>query len=465
MLTYDTGFFDFTEGLKVGSGIILQTGHESNLFTAKALRFTWTGINFVNASSGSSATSINRGVGFASSATSRACVSSFSAHNSASADTGSAWSNTSCVTVISGSGTLWGQVDVSGIEKGKVTLIVDRALPASLNYRVLWEAWGGSDITNVTIGAIAEPAAIGQQTYVASGFEPRILTASNSLLTDQCIMFAGVQSVSNTDTVEQQDSGLCMGFLTNPTTWNNLDFVYQNNGLVLCINSDDGSATMDTDAHLSNDGDCLAMITIGGGAINARASGMFHTDNNFRLNWLARATTNRRSIYMAIKGGIWQGRMASINSTTLNSVSTLGPDIFATYRGASFFGVENATVSAGATHTNDQLGYGVCRIGLGNTNYTNSDLGLYEASIGCVDTDGLATSRCEAHYIQGASLSYTNGTNATIASQYQVMKIGEGGLKLKTTAASGSSTIEGIGILVFGDSAPRATSFGHPFIV
>lgn len=461
MLAYDTGFISFDQNRAVGEGIEFTTGPTDNLFTAKALRFTWTGIDEGFGSSSSSAATINRGVGFASSPTSRACVSSFSANNSTDSDCASAWSNTSCITIISGSGTLWGQVDVSGIQHGKVTLIVDRALPPSTYYRVMWEAWGGSDITDVTIGAIAEPSAVGVQTYNASGFEPRVPANHRVFLADQCVMFAGVQTVNATDSPAQQDSGLYIGYLTNPQLGTT---AYTTHNLVLCGNSDDASASMDTDGYVS-DTECVSMVVIAGGNINARASGIFDGNNNFKLNWIARATTNRRSIYMAIKGGFWQSLNTVIEGQTLNSLSTAINTRGVSIRGASFFGAKRAKAGTlGTTSVDDIIGYGVMRLGRGSLDNTNIDLGLYEASIGCIDDNGLAVSRCEAHYTKGSCLSYTNGTDATINATYSVSTASIENIQLQTTAAGGV-TNEFIGILLFGDFPPKTTSLGHPFVV
>jgi len=312
-------------------------------FIPKAIRFYWVGLQSNSPTNlNSEAVNERRGVGFASSTTSRACVGTSSIDNSAAADCGSIWSNTQCViTVDALTGAKDGALDISSIDTDGFTLIVDDVTPA--NITVFWEAWGGDDIRNVTIGEIAEPAATGIQTYTATGFQ----VSASQAYQDQCVMFAGVQAVSATDVGEQQDSGLHVGFLTRNATDNNI---------TVCGNSDDASATMDTDGY-NFTGDCISMIVIAGGNPNARASLSSWNNNTFQLNWSLRTTTNRRSIYMAIKGGYWQAGSITIAGNTLNSTATISGVPF-NIKGVSLIGAMKTISTAGTSTVQDRIGFG-----------------------------------------------------------------------------------------------------------
>ncbi len=289
-------------------------------FTPKALRFYWVGLQS-NSPTNANSQTVNqrRGVGFASSTTSRASVGTTSLNASGNADCGSIFTTTACVVTVSAAGVLDGLLDINSIDADGFTLIVDDVTPQ--NITVFWEAWGGDEIRNVTIGSIAEPAAIGDQNYTATGF---VTTPASR---DQCIMFAGVQSVNASGTGQAQDSGLSVGFATSTSTTNQI---------VIIGNSDDASGTMDTDGY-NYTGQCLSMIVIAGGNPNARATLTAFGTDIFTLNWGARATTNRRNIYMAIKGGEWTAGSTTIAGNTLNSTTTVGNFPF-NIRGVSLIG-------------------------------------------------------------------------------------------------------------------------------
>lgn len=403
-------------------------------FTPKAIRFYWVGLQSNSPTNADSqAVAERRGVGFAQSTTSRACVGTFSADNSGNADCGSIWSNTACVITVAGTGTVDGLLDISSIDADGFTLIVDDVAPA--NITVYWEAWGGPEISNVTIGAIAEPAATGTQNYTATGF---VTTPATK---DQCVMFAGVQTVNASGTGQAQDSGLHAGFATGTATANNI---------TLCGNSDDGSATMDTWGY-NYTGDCLSMalIATATGTVNARATlSAFGTDQ-FTLNWLARATTNRRSIYMAIKGGEWHAGSTTIAGNTLNSTTTIGENPF-NLRGISLVGAMKTISTTGTMTLNDRLGFGS---------------GLSPASrnsAGVLDENGTANSEIDLSIYYNQVLVYPSNAGA-LQTAYDISNLSANSLTLITDTAGGVAN-EWVGYLIFGDRKPRTVSIGHPFI-
>jgi hypothetical protein len=402
-------------------------------FRPKALRFYWVGLQSNSPTAANSqAVAERRGVGFASSITSRASTGTFSADASGNADCGSIFTTTACVITVDGNGAVDGLLDINSIDTDGFTLIVDDVAPA--NITVFWEAWGGDEITNVTIGSIAEPGAAGNQNYTATGF-----VASPGSSQDQCIMFAGVQSVNASGVGQIQDSGLCVGFATSTATANQV---------VVIGNSDDGSATMDTDGY-NFTGQCLSMIVIAGGNPNARATlNAFGTDI-FTLNWGARATTNRRNIYMAIKGGQWQAGSVTIAGNTLNSTTTLGTLPF-NIKGISLIGAMKPISTANTATAQDRIGFGS---GLSTTSRNSAAV---------LDEDATADSEIDLSINYTQVLVYPSVTG-TLQTAYDINRIGANEIQLITDTAGGVAN-EWIGYLAFGDKKVTAGTIGHPFI-
>lgn len=458
MLYFDAGNFDFTALSALNDTITINTYYgggggleDPRPFEPKAIRFVWmspTEQNIPPFSSPYFATNENmyRGIGFASSDTNRACVTTYSGDAQATTDTGSAWSNTSCIMIIDGAGNIIGKLDISSINSDGFTLIVDQAITNGRDYSIFWEAWGGSDITNVNIGAIAEPAANGNQSYAASGF------IASPPKKDQCVMLAGVQTVNATDVVHQQDSGLYIGFASSTSTANNI---------VLVGNSDDASGTTDTDGY-NYTGECLAHIIVGGGATNARATLSAYGTDTFTLNWLGRGLTNRRSIYMAIKGGQWQAGSVTIAGNVANSTTTISGLPYM-IRGGLFIGSETIASNANTSRTEDKMSIGRFKTAgsdislsvpfLQSASFIHDRNNLADSDIVTGRTNGLMEGRFVLFYGNG-----TTGTETT----YQVNQVGANYVQISGALAGGVAN-EWIGYLVFGDNS-RLISAGHPFI-
>jgi hypothetical protein len=305
-------------------------------FQPKAIRFNFGGYQSAS-TGGSSTTHINRGVGFAASTSSRRCVVSYSEDGAGSAVCSGVEYN-DCIAARISNTTLDGKLDLNSITSDGFTLIVDDQLSIA-GLSIFWEAWGGDDITNVTVGDIAEPAATGTQDYTATGFTS---TDDDS----QVVMLAGVQATSAIGTAQGTDSGFFIGYTSGTATAENI---------ATTGNSDDGSATIDTDSWAGT-GTCVAHIPIAGGTPNSATAilSAFGTDL-FTLNWTVRTTTNRRSIYMAIKGGNWR-----VGATTIaNAASST-----ATISGLPFgpigvlFAQHSAQTSGTGTWTGDHINWG-----------------------------------------------------------------------------------------------------------
>lgn len=291
-------------------------------FQPKALRFFTQGLG--SATDTSSTTAHQRSsVGFATGTSARRCVGVQDQDAAGSATCTSGYRDDCVAMTLTSTPAADGLLDLNSITSDGFTCIVDDATPVNLT--VFWEAWGGSDITVQAVGDIAEPAATGNVDYTVTGF----VAASND---DQIVMFAGVQSTGTSPAAERNDSGLCVGYAGGTGLGN----------VVLIANSDDGSATMDTDTYQQT-GECLAMATIAGGGPSARAALTQFGTNNFRLNWLARATTNRRSIFLAIKGGRWAVGASTIDCTTNGATATVSGLAFAPV-GMSLLTSSNTTV-------------------------------------------------------------------------------------------------------------------------
>ena len=402
-------------------------------FTPKAIRFYWVGLSSASPTNGvSGAVNERRGVGFAVSAASRRCVGTFAEdnNNAASNDGSVAADNSVCITV-DGAGTVDGRLDISSFDADGFTLIVDDVTPA--NITVFYEAWGGQDITAAVVGDIAEPAATGTQNYTVSGF------TSDGL--HQCVMFAGVQSVNALNTGQGQDSGLCVGFATSTSTTNNV---------VVVGNADDNSNNGDTDGYCIQ-GECLAQIVIAGGNPNARAVLSAWGTDLFTLNWTARGTTNRRNIFLAIKGGSWTASSYTIEGNTINSTTTVSELPFF-LRGISLIGRMTAQSTAGTATAQDRIGFGS---GLSTTSRN---------SAGIIDANNADPSEIGTIVQYSSVLSFPTSAGA-VTTTYDINAFNLNGFQIIVDTAGGVAS-EFHGYLAFGDTMyPRIQSIGHPFII
>lgn len=397
-------------------------------FQPKALRFTWFGIQSATDAVSTSA-NLQRGVGFASGTASRRCVGSFSQDTAATSNCGTVARNDAVVCTTDGAGGSDGEVDLNAINSDGFQLIVDDALPQNLT--IFWEAWGGSDISDVTVGDISEPAATGDQDYTATGFVAGA--------TDQVVMLAGVQSVAAVNTAEAGDSGFYVSYVTGTGTGQ----------VVISGNSDDASATMDTDGYAIS-GECVAMIPRAGGAtVQARASFTQFGTDNFRLNWASRGETGRKSVYMAIKGGGWQVGETTINVQTVNNTTTVSGIAFAP-KGISLISRGPAEDTSNVSDQQDRFSWGC-----GSS--TSSRRGMTSW-----DLNATASSTCEI----GLAIEYDSvlpflENTFVITSLLDINAMNSDGFQLIVDDADATgATDRWIGYLAFGD-APAVTP-GRP---
>lgn len=403
-------------------------------FTPKALRFYWVGLRGTSPTNAvSGAVNERRGVGFAVSPTSRRCVGTSSIDNDGGgSQCGSVASNDCVVVTVSTAGTVDGRLDISSFDANGFTLIVDDVTPANIS--VFYEAWGGTDISVAAVGDIAEPAATGTQNYTVNGF-----TDDG---TGQVIMLAGVQSVNALNTGQGQDSGMFVGFASSTLSTNNV---------VVAGNSDNGSDATDTDGYCQQ-GECLAQIVIAGGtAVNARAALSAWGTNQFTLNWTARATTNRRSIFLAIKGGRWRASSYTIAGNTLSSTTTVS-DLPFYLKGISLIGRMTAQDTAGTATTQDRIGFG-SGISTGSRN-----------SAGILDANNQDPTQIGTIVQYNSVLSFPTGAGAVQAT-YDINAFSLNSFQIIVDTAGGVAS-EFQGYLAFGSQPLVSTmSIGHPFIM
>ena len=350
-------------------------------FQPKALRFYCVGIQ--SAGELSSTTAHCRvSVGFAVDTSNRRSVAIFSQDALATgSNTGACASNDCVIHTTDGAGARDGLLDLNSITSDGFTAIVDDAAPVDIT--VFWEAWGGADIVAAVVGDIAEPAAAGFVDYTATGM-------TNAAL-DQVLFLAGVQSVSALNTAESQDSGLCVGFAGGDL----------NNNEVIVANSDDASATTDCDG-LSYAFECLGQVVVAGGQLNARARFNSWITDGFRLEWLERGLTNRRNIFMAIKGGGWRVGDQNINAN--------GTGQRAAISGLPFVPKGICTMSTGQAFTAQDATTTRAKIGFGTASSGSSRRGMAYIDVNGVTTSDIGTLITYVNFFAG----YDAGTSASI---------------------------------------------------
>jgi hypothetical protein len=305
-------------------------------FQPKALRFTWVGIQSAT-DANSAAVSAHRGVGFAVSATQRRSCGTSSVDASAASNCGSVASNDCIACTTDSNGARNGLLDLNSITSDGFVLIVNDAAPANLS--VSWEAWGGTDITVASVGDIAEPAATGNQDYTVTGFV--------AAATDQVVLLAGVRSIAALNTAEAGVSNLYAGCASSGSAGNNI---------VLSGAAADASATMVTRGYgLTNE--CLFTMDSAATTVSSRATMTQFGTNNFRLNWLNVGRTNRRSIFLAIKGGAWAAGGYTIDASTLNATATVSGLSFAP-NGVSLLGRGDIQNTSPSLRTDDRMAFG-----------------------------------------------------------------------------------------------------------
>lgn len=388
-------------------------------FQPKALRFYWVGLQSA-ADAVSEAVNERRGVGFAVSTTERRSIGTFCQDTAGTSNCGAAARNDCVVCTTDGAGASDGRLDLDAILADGFRLIVDDAAPA--NVTIFWEAWGGPDITVAVVGDIAEPGATGDQDYTVAGFQAGAQ--------DQVVMFAGCQSTAALNTDAATDSGLHVGFATAQA------------GVTVCGNSDDASTAMDTDGYCRS-GECVSMIVVAGGNPDARASLTQWNEGGFRLNWAARALTNRRTVFLAIKGGSWAVGAYTIAGNSGGATATVSGLPFRPI-GVSLVGRMTTEQAAGTSSANDRIGFG------------SGESPESRRSMGLLDEDATASSAAEVNTtLQYDQVLCYPSTAGALLSAYDLNAMNPDGFQVIVDTAGGVAS-EWQGYLAFGDKVVQS---------
>lgn len=394
-------------------------------FQPKALRFYWVGIGSSTDVLTEITVHIRRGVGFATSTSDRRCVGVQDQDNVGTSVCTTGYRTDAVAMTLTSTPAADGLLDLNSITSDGFTLIVDDASP--VNITVFWEAWGGSDITAAATGEIAEPAATGNVDYTVTGsFQPNV------------VMFAGVQATAAANTAARNDSGICVGFASSGNSADNV---------VLLGNCDDASNTTDSDGYCKT-GECLAMIVVAGGNPNARAQMTQFNSDGFRLNWIARATTGRKNIYLAIKGGQWKAGSYTIDNQVVNNTATVSGLAFQPV-GLCLIGRTTAESTAGTSTINDTA----C---MGTGSSTSSRRTMYVSD---VDSPTVMEVRMGIQYDQVlGGFGYTAASTTPGNSFYDISAINSDGFTIivDTQQTVDPRNNEWQGYLTFGSEAAAA---------
>lgn len=406
------------------------TGAVGTTFAVSGLAFqpaaikAWC-VGYSNGSDGTSALTPNMqlSVGFATSTSDRRSLLDQGTNNVGTCNA-TAGHRDDCILHMSNTQGDSGRLDISAVAADGFTFRVDvQAVQATT---VMWEAWGGSDVTAATTGEFTEPGATGNADYTVTGsFQPTVL-----------MVCMGQATTANT--MANTDGGMSFGVATGASTaqW------------TFGLNDDDGSTVSDTDRYGRSD-EILAVIANGGGNPDARASFSQFNSDGFRLNWAARTASARRGIYLAIAGGSnWRAGSFTLDTTTLNTTATVSGLSF-TPIGASFASHGIAEQAAGTSTTFAALSLGAC------------DAAGNRFGVGVISEDSAASSSMEIDFaieydqvlcfpnvtgsppgvLKSVDLDTTYGTNGIASDGFRVI-----------VDVAGGATTDLIGYLTFGNS-------------
>jgi hypothetical protein len=416
--------------LEFAHGVIqwLSTDVATTTYTVSGLAFQPKALIFKcyyaqEATDGGSVTdSGKRCFGFATSPTNRACVAIRSGDNAANASCQVVHSSAAIATFTNGTPTVTGALDLDSITSDGFVLIVDTGGDQS---SVFWEAYGGSDITAAeVVTAISEPASTGAVDYVLTGaFQPDV------------VFLAGMQGTGADAAAGSTDSHMYFGVATSTNAANQI---------CLVGGSDHGSADMDTDGW-GGDSACVGMVTVAGGDLSAQATLSAFNADGFELTWGARATTNRKSIALAIAGGEWQAGSLTIDGSTATATAAVSGLSFvpAGVSVMSRMQTENASVT---TTAEDMMSFGVASSTSSREAWGRQDVNAAAAS----------DLRYRVEYDQ--ILCYPDSSGALLTA-HDLSALASDGFTLVVDTAGGVAD-EWIGYYTFGNP-PAAGAAGH----
>lgn len=403
-LSYAQGSLQWT------TGAVGTTFTVSGLsFQPKAIRLWCLGLN-----SSTDATSdtnhADMSIGFAVSTSSRASIAGHSEDANAAQTTARGYRTDCVLHTTSGTATDTGRLDLNSIASDGFQLIVDAV--ATRAQRVFWEAWGGSDITDASVGSISEPAATGNQDYTTTGaVQPDV------------VMFASCNESGASGSRTADNYSIGVGMATGAS-----------NEWCFAIGADDGNATGDTGRDSANDSCVNIWSQSAGPTLDARANFVQFNSDGFRLNWTARAVTGRKVIYLAIQGGQWSADSLTIDLTTLNATASAS--------GLAFQPIGGLLASHGRS--------------VGGTTFGALALGAFVSTSErqCATVyDEVGTTNAEidhsVEYDQALTFPNTTGSPPGVLTSVDISAIASDGFTLTVDDAGGAEASVHVGYLTF----------------
>jgi hypothetical protein len=265
----------FVDAFNIGTGAVastvVRTGYS---FQPKACIYWWSGRTESVDTAGS--LDLKGGIGVATSATDRRCVTVQSVNGVGTSVTDRKHNNAQCIECLDTAGAVDGNADLQSFDAGGQTLVIDDQFVTSLRVHCL--ALGGTDLTNAATFQFQAPLATGNADVTSLSFQP-----------DAILLFS-------------------VGYATAPpaVTVTNLLSI----GVATGAGAQGVIAGIDPDAFgtitaggYGYGGECVALQS-SSTAVAFRASFVSFLSNGFRLNWLeVDGATQPYVMGLALKGG------------------------------------------------------------------------------------------------------------------------------------------------------------------
>lgn len=406
----DVSFLSKVGAFETGTGAAASTVAVTGVgFQPKALIFWWTGITgtidlFAEGN-------IKRGIGVATSTTSRWAVGTQGVDASASSDTDRIQREDACVATLSTLGAVEGLLDLQSFDADGFTMVVDDAFPVSL--RIHYMALGGTDLTNVKTGRWDVPAVTGNEDITGVGFQPDfVLFGSTNFQNDPPSLAAGADLMVGAAVSSSQQA-------------------------VLFVRDLNAQTTMDTYAY------CLAGECIGmGTGPNIRATFVSFLPDGFRVNWLEVVATPI-TFYLALKGGSYA--IGDFLTSTSNGATIAESGLGFQPKGTMLFSHGRAQDTANALSAGDQWNIG------GFTSTTN------RGTQGTLSADNVTDAFLQFYVEHNAALAQITATPARVG-LLDVQSIDADGFTLVMDSAADPAAF--VWYISFGDTGGPATHEG-----
>lgn len=205
----------------------------------------------------------------------------------------------SSVLALLNTGTLDGQAHVTSFDADGCTLTIDNQF--AISQRVVALFIGGTDITNIEIGAFSSPGS-GTPPFTAD------VTTGFTCTDDQAVLFM-VGGRSSADNDNDTDSTMSFGMATSPT-----------NQCSWTASADDAHPTTTAvNRHLQTGALCYANWNATANSLVRRAGLNAWITNGFQLLWKSMNAVVSRIYWLVIKGGRWK----LAEGTTATSLTTV----------------------------------------------------------------------------------------------------------------------------------------------